>query len=101
MIYLQTAYDIAPYDPAKPDDYAEARTKLDGKRIEAIQKFLNAQAAGHGYVFQVQIHDPADPGGSTAPILPALQGMLSNYRGKLTGTGGSPTGGAGASSSGR
>src|SRR5205823_233764 len=41
-IYLQTAQDVV-YDPAAPDKYVAARGELNGKRVEAIQRFLNAE----------------------------------------------------------
>jgi hypothetical protein len=59
IVYLQTAQDVV-YDPAAPEKLAEVRQELDAKRIAAVQRFLNAQAAGRGVAFQVLVHDPAD-----------------------------------------
>src|SRR3954452_2960134 len=52
MVYLQTAQDVV-YDPAAPEKLPEVRQELDAKRIAAVQRFLNAQAAGRGVAFQV------------------------------------------------
>ena len=62
MVYLQTAYDINPYDPAAPNAYVVARTALDAKRMQAIKNYLNAQTSGRGLSFEVAVHDPAEVG---------------------------------------
>lgn len=94
VIYLATAHDIR-YDPASPEKYAEARADLDGKRIDAVKKFLGAHAPGADMSFQVLVHDPAEPG------LPAEQMRMSHNlwnasaQGTGIGSGGSSGGGGG------
>jgi hypothetical protein len=95
MIYLQTAQDLG-YDAAAPERLVAARTELDGKRKVAIEKFLTAQTAGHGVAFQVEVHDPADPGLSSIPVNSAIQQRNLRFRGGLLtggGVGASATGG--------
>jgi uncharacterized membrane protein YgcG len=101
MIYLQAAQDIA-YDPANPDKFAQARFDLDGKRIAAIQKFLNAQTSGRHLDFQVVVHDPAEVGIAGAPAAVSVQRMYGSSQGTLTSpaAGGGASGGGGATSGG-
>ena len=94
-VFLQTAQDVT-YDSENPNKMAETRNELDTKRIEAIQKFLNAQTAGRGLVFQVQVHDPAEVGIPAVPVDRVVHQMYESFRGRLGGTGASVTGGAGA-----
>jgi hypothetical protein len=60
-VYLATARDI-PYDPVNPGAYGETRKDLDGKRVAAIQKYLNEQMVGRPLAFNVMIHDPFEVG---------------------------------------
>lgn len=61
IIYMQTSRDIA-YDSDKPANYVTKRTDLDTKRVQAIQKYLEASLTGRAATFNVQVHDPAYPG---------------------------------------
>jgi hypothetical protein len=61
MVYVQTAQDVN-YDPANPDRFTEGRSNLDSKRVEAVQKYLNAYTAGRATTFQVLVHDPNEVG---------------------------------------
>ena len=104
MIYLQTAQDI-PYDPAAPGRFSELRGKLDASRIQAIQNYLTAETAGRNLVFQVAVHDPAEPGLMAVPVQNAVNGMYTGFRGVQpfggpSGTGGGGTATAAASSGG-
>jgi uncharacterized membrane protein YgcG len=103
MIYLQAAQDLS-YDPAAPDRFAASRYDLDTKRIQAVQKFLNAQTAGRRQDFQVVVHDPAEVGASAAYANVAVGKMVGGATGVLSsstgGGGGNTTGGAGASGGG-
>jgi len=94
MVYLQTAQDIS-YDPASADKFAEGRSNLDNRRIQAIQSYLNAQTAGRHVTFEVLVHDPSEVGMAAEAMGRAVQGMYSGQRGILVGAGGG--GGAGAS----
>ena len=92
VLYLQTALDIGPYDPANPRQLADRRAELDNLRTQAIQNFLSAHTAGRQMSFQVVVHDPAQVGMSATA---ANQSIQSIYR---TGTGTLPaTAGAGSS----
>jgi hypothetical protein len=95
VIFLQTAQDLG-YDPAAPDKMTTSRNKLDADRIDAIQKFLNAQTANRPVAFQVQIHDPAEVNMAAVPANNIIQQMYSGFKGRLQTSGASPTGGAGA-----
>src|SRR5262249_19171730 len=66
-VYLATAEDIT-YDPEHPEKFPEARSALDGKRVAAIQKYLDAQTAGRGLGFHVVVHDPTEPDISAIPM---------------------------------
>ena len=92
IVYLQTAQDVA-YDAAKPDDMANKRQDIDGKRVAAVQKFLTAQTGGRRGDFQVLIHDPSEVG------VPGAWGT--NEYGQMIGraVGGLPTGGSSSGSS--
>jgi hypothetical protein len=97
-VYLQAAQDLS-YDPANPDKFAQNRFDLDGKRIAAIQKYLNAQTSGRHVDFQVVVHDPADPSISAIPAAISVQKAYSGAQG-LVGSapaGGGTSGGGGAS----
>ncbi len=96
VIFLQTAQDVV-YDSAAPDKLVEVRNDLDAKRIDAVQKFLQAQTANRPVAFHVQIHDPAEVGFPATPVNSIVQQMYGSYRGSLRGgAGASPSGGAGA-----
>jgi hypothetical protein len=112
VVYLQAAQDIG-YDPASPDKFAQARYDLDGKRIAAIQKYLNAQTSGRHLDFQVVVHDPAEVGQAAIPAANSILRMYGGAQGVLGGGvsaggssgggssgGGSTGGGSGAGSSG-
>src|SRR5262245_29573439 len=60
-VFVQTAHDVA-YDPATPDQFANARTDLDGRRVLAVQKYLQAAAGGRPMAFDVTVHDPGEVG---------------------------------------
>jgi hypothetical protein len=109
-VYLQTAQDIPYNQPDGAQKFALTRADLDGRRVKAIQEFLQAQTAGRnlGYDFLVTIHDPAEVGlaaraiGGNQPAtlyrifgsVPQLEG---NFRGILPGGAGA---GFGSSTSG-
>jgi hypothetical protein len=88
---LQTAQDLV-YDAAAPEKLVETRNELDAKRIVAIQKYLNAQTAGRGIVFQVLVHDPAEPGLPGEFVRNAMQQRIGRARGGLAGGAGAGTG---------
>jgi len=92
-LFLQTAQDIA-YDPSAPDKMAETRQELDGKRVQAIQKFLTAQTNGQ-CVFKIEVHDPGEVGLPAVAVQASSQQMLTTrFKGGLTGGGGAAAGAA-------
>jgi hypothetical protein len=96
VVYLQTAQDVT-FDPAKPDEMTSRRQDLDGKRVAAIQQFLNAQTSGRRGDFTVLIHDPSEVGVTGEWAAGEYLGVLGRVRGGLqTGGGTSVTGGSGA-----
>ena len=81
-VFLQTAQDV-PYDPAVPEKFVEERCHLDGQRMLAVQKYLNAITAGHNIAFNVVVHDPPEVGmsavaarGSVVILQGSAQGVL-------------------------
>jgi hypothetical protein len=84
-IFLQTAQDVY-YDSAAPEQFTSARAELDGKRVAAIQRFLNAETAGRSLVFDVAIHDPPTPGLPSDPIGRAVFLNYGSFKGALAPT---------------
>lgn len=93
-LFLQTARDIA-FDPAVPEEFVDARSNLDQKRVYAIQEYLAAQTASRGMNFEVLIHDPAPTGISGEEATLALSRFRGAAQGALTGGGGGAGGGGG------
>src|SRR5205085_9525153 len=71
LLFVQTAQDIT-YDPANPDKLHDPRAGLDGKRIAAIQRFMQAQTAGKDLDFQVATIDPSEIGLPAIPVGSAI-----------------------------
>jgi hypothetical protein len=93
-VYLQTAQDV-PYDAAVPEKFVEARAELDRRRIQAIEKFLNAITAGRPMSFEVCLHDPADVGMAAIPAHLTLLQYYGGFRGNLPASTGTTSGGIG------
>jgi hypothetical protein len=83
-IYLQVAQDI-PYDAAAPEKFTAARIELDGKRIQAVEDYLNAQTAGRNLVFTVTRHDPAMVDQSAVEMGISIRLMQTSSQGSLRG----------------
>ena len=100
-IWLQTAEDLV-YDPAAPTKLVDGRSDLDGKRREAITRYLSAEAAGRGLAFNVVVHDPADAGFSARALSNTTTAMYGRFGGATVGAGVgvNPSGGAGAGGTG-
>jgi hypothetical protein len=101
-VFIQTAEDVA-YDPAAPDKTVEARTNLDAKRAEAVQRFLRTQTPS--LVYDLIVHNPHEVGMYGVPMTTAVnrhflaaQGVLTSGVGSVggAGTGAGAPGGAGA-----
>jgi hypothetical protein len=93
-VYLQTAQDV-PYDPATPDKFIAGRGELDRRRMQAIEKYLNAITAGRPMTFDISLHDPADVGMAATPAnLSILQNYV-GFKGNLPATAGTTSGGLG------
>jgi hypothetical protein len=82
-IYLQTAQDVY-YDAAAPEQFTSARAELDGKRVVAIQRYLNAETAGRGLVFDVAINNAATPGLPSDPIGRAVFLNYASFKGAMS-----------------
>jgi len=95
-IYLQTAQDVN-YDPAAPEQYTSSRAELDGKRVVAIQRFLNAETAGRAVVFEVAIHDAPTQGLPTQTIAIAVGRLYNNFQGAMPAASSGTAGVAGSS----
>jgi hypothetical protein len=89
-IYLATAHDQT-YDPAKAEEFGDAKRELDMKRVASIQKYLAAATVGRPMQFDVQIHDPADPSMSAVSVRNAILSQRGSYVGTLGGGAGSTT----------
>jgi hypothetical protein len=94
-LFLQTAQTVA-YDPVAPEKFANTRSDLDNKRVQAIQKYTMTETSGRPLVFDVTVHDPNDPSIMAARIAPSIPRMYEGARGILPIGGVSVTGGAGA-----
>jgi hypothetical protein len=84
-IYLQTAQDVE-YDAAAPEQYTSTRADLDGKRVAAIQRFLNAETAGRSLTWQVAIHDAPAQSLPTQAIGIAVGRFYNNFQGAMPAT---------------
>jgi hypothetical protein len=78
VVFLQTAQDVA-YDPAAPEKYAPQRMDLNNRRIQAVQNFAAAYAAGVGPEFRVVVHDPAEVGQSAVGVAAGVRAMYAGY----------------------
>lgn len=82
VLFLQTAYDL-PYDPAKPEAFAQLRSEMDRNRVLAIQKFLTAQTAGRPLPFEVVVHDPSKPDLGAEPTRNSVVAPRGFYHGHI------------------
>jgi hypothetical protein len=103
VVYVQTAQDL-PLDSTTVDKFAEERSKLDSKRVEAVRKALAAMTAGRGVNFEVLVHDPHEVGMSSNAMMRqimlrdnGMQGILSAPSGTIGANPASTGGGGGAS----
>jgi uncharacterized membrane protein YgcG len=101
VVYVQTAQDII-LDAGTVDKFADDRSKLDSKRVEAVRKALVAMTAGRGVTFEVLVHDPHEVGMSAIPMAKQIglrdggvQGVLSSPSGSSGGNAASTGGGGG------
>lgn len=90
-VYLQTARDIG-FDANAPEKYADSRRDLDQRRANTIHKYLAAQTAAAPMNFEIQVHDPADPGFPAQFLGNAVRGLSSRYSTGQTGQGGGGSG---------
>jgi hypothetical protein len=67
MLFLQTAYDLPPFDPNRPEEFVQRRSELDRSRVATIQGYLKAQTAGRPMPFEVVVHDPGSVGLAGTP----------------------------------
>src|SRR5438309_3352711 len=99
-VYIETAQDV-PYDPANPDRLPQIRKEMDQKRIDAVQKYLQAYAGPRGLSFQVLVHDPSEVGISAVPAMQTIQRSNAGAVGILpAGAGATTSGGGGSGGSG-
>jgi hypothetical protein len=106
VVYVQTAQDI-PLDASTVDKFAEDRSKLDNKRVDAVRKALTAMTAGRGVSFEVLVHDPHEVGMSAHTMMreiisrdSGVSGILSAPSGTVGANPASTGGGGGASGGG-
>ncbi len=65
VVYIQEAQDVpGGFEPEHPNKYVEARSQLDAKRVQAVQRYLESYTAGRGQLFTVLLHDPPEVGAS-------------------------------------
>jgi hypothetical protein len=99
-IWLQTAQDI-PYDAAAPEKFVNARTELDQKRTQAVERYLQAETSARPMAFQVAVHNPPVPSLAGAAEALVIQRHYINFQGMTYsqpnsgGTGGISAGGGG------
>lgn len=94
-VYLQTARDIG-FDANAPEKYADTRRDLDQRRAAMVHKYLAAQTAAQPMAFEIQVHDPADPGFPAQFLGNAVRSLGAQYGSSIGGGGGG--GGSGSSS---
>jgi hypothetical protein len=110
VVYVQTAQDI-PLDASTVDKFADERSKLDSRRVEAVRKALAAMTAGRGVSFEILVHDPHEVGMSSNAMARQVQQRDNGMQGVLTApsgtiganpasTGGGGGGGGGSSGGG-
>jgi hypothetical protein len=100
-VYVATAEpDDIRYDPDHADLFPQDRATLDAQRVDAVQKYLNAQTSGRGYIFQVTVHDPAEPYEPANGVANVIRGWYGGFGGGAAGGGGGG-GGGGAPPAGR
>jgi hypothetical protein len=90
-IYLQTAQDIE-YNPASPDGFVSKRADLDTRRVQAVQKYLQAQTASRPVAWDITIHDPGEVGLSAVPMQTSIMARDASFRGAVGGAIGAGTG---------
>lgn len=74
MVFLQEAQDVpGGYDSEHPASFVEARSRLDTKRVRAVERFFEAYTVGRGQVFSVMLHDPPEVGESGVPASIVVQ----------------------------
>jgi hypothetical protein len=93
-VYLQTARDIG-FDTNAPEKFADSRRDLDQRRAATIHKYLAAQTAAAPMNFEIQVHDPADPGFPAQFLGNAVRGLSSRYGAGQDGQGGGGQSGGG------
>jgi hypothetical protein len=81
-LWVQTAHDIS-YDQAAPEKFVNARTELDGKRAQAVERFLQGETAGRPVAWSVGVHDPAEVGMRGVPMQTSIAKHYANYQGLL------------------
>jgi hypothetical protein len=101
-IWLQTAQDLQ-YDQTAPEKFVNARNELDQKRVQAVERYLQAETASRPVAFQVAVHNPPLPSLAGAAEALVIQRHYMNFQGMTYsqpnggGTGGlSPGGGMGS-----
>lgn len=98
-VYLQTARDIG-FDANAPEKYADTRRDIDQRRAATIHKYLAAQTAALPMNFEIQVHDPADPGFPAQFLGNAVRSLGGQYGGSIGAGSGSSGGGSSGSGSG-
>ena len=95
-VYLQTANDVV-----SSDQFASVRSELDGRRVQAIQRYLNSHSAGRttSVAWDVAIHDPSEVGLPSQNQASAFSKTLVSVGGLGNAAGGA-AGGAGAGAGG-
>ena len=99
-IWLQTAQDL-PYDQTAPEKLVNARAELDQKRVQAVERYLQAETAARPTAFQVAVHNPPVPSLAGAADALVIQRHYTNFQGMTYsqpnsgGTGGISAGGGG------
>lgn len=93
-VFLQTARDIG-FDPNAAEKYADTRRDLDQRRAAAVHKYLAAQTAASPMAFEIQVHDPADPGFPAQFLGNAVRSLGTQYGANIGGGAGGAGGGGG------
>ncbi len=81
-LWVQTAHDLT-YDPANPEKLVNARAELDGKRVQAVERFLQSETAGRPQSWSVGVHDPGEVDLAAVPVQTSIAKHYANAQGLL------------------
>ncbi len=90
-LWVQTAgVTELPFDQAAPDKLINARHDLDGRRVQVVERFLQAHTADRPIAWEVAIHDPPTAGIHSQPMQTSIMQNYATSMGTLPMQGSGP-----------